>query len=181
MKIFFKSWFFIVSFTAVTTSVSCEGHSGNEKSEIFRYRRNIGSNNGYKTYSDVLAITNYQNKSLTIDSFAKIAKNYIDTVKAEYPVSGITFIGQKKGGHLPPSNPDYYDSQVKCYLIDFGFSNGLLDTILNFKKVELRSIAIWYDQEKFPKIQLDKKLNKEEALKVDSLLNNKIPFDNGFK
>ncbi|MEO6456206.1 MAG: hypothetical protein ABIN97_19170 [Ginsengibacter sp.] len=171
LKIIF---YILLSFIMCTTS--CLNNSEKEKSRIFLYRRDSGSNNGYETYLDLVAITNYNNKSMTIDSFANIAKKYIDTVKANLPVSDVLFIGQKPGHNLPNPNPD--NEQEKYYLIDIGFNNSIRDMAPN-QKVELRDIAIWRDGE----VSIDEdwdRMMPGQDLKIDSALKSKLPFDNGF-
>lgn len=144
-----------------------------EESEIFLYRRDIGYssvNNGPNdtSYFDILAITNYLRKTITIDSFIKLGKNYVDSVKSDNPVSMVIFMCQEQGTVLPDPPYDNHSAQLKHYVIAIDFDRD--------KKSTFRGLAIWKDGGQIPIIDLDVKIPSEKTV-IDSLINNKCYAD----
>jgi hypothetical protein len=159
----------------VTTACRHRQHTsqGNEKSSIYLYRRDKGGNNGDWSSYDMLAITSYVNKTISVDSFVRIARNYIDTVQADTPVRMVVFMGQAPGERLPSPNPDNIDQQIAHYLLAFSF-----DRTIPWRKAGIYNLSVWKNGEKFPALVLDRDLGKGPAL--DSALHSTQPFDNGF-
>ena len=149
--------------------ISCGHHSKIKVSNLYLYRRDWGSNNGKESYIDCLAITNYQAKTITVDSFVKIAQRYIDTIKSDKPVRHLVFLGRSPGDQLPDPNPDYYSDQVKCYIIAIRFFD---DSLSKDQKPLLRGIAIWKNGESTPLIDLDRMMPNQNK-EIDSLINSK--------
>ncbi|NNV57693.1 hypothetical protein [Limnovirga soli] len=150
------------------SNTGCKNKQYGEQ-EILFYYRDIGNNNGYKTYGDYLVVTNYINKSITIRQFANIAQQYIDTIKSDLPVSAITFVGKKPGGKLPAGNWDTYMKQKKYFVVGIDFNNSLSKNAN--QKPEISSISISWNEKWKMYIQQSE---------IDSLLNVKEPVDTGF-
>jgi len=128
-------------------------------------------NNGFLTYADLLVVENYSNGSMSIREFYEIAKNYIDTVKADRPVSLVQFLGKNSKWQLPDSDPYYSEDQKKYYLLSIGFNN---DTETNrVKNLDVDFIALWLSEEPTIFFKTKKRPNV-----FDSLLSIKQPYNN---
>lgn len=152
----------------------------NKKSDqkYFRYRRVTNTVNGFKSYLDIVGISNYKNKTTTVDSFVKLAFNYIDTAKADNPIGFVIFIGQKTGECLPKPYPDNYDDQVKNYLVGIYFNYAATkksETLVP----QLSGIMFWRNQEKHSFLDIEA-YDNEGKVQLDSALKSKMPLDNGF-
>ena len=153
-----------------------------KKLSVYLYFRAEGSNNECVSYSDDVVLDPYKNGKFTIQQLATIARNYIDTVKADKPVSGVTFIGKRMNSPLP-SLDDVRSEEYQRYLVaTFGFDNGIPAYAGN-KNPDLDYIAIWRNGEPIDFIfasKKDPKFHKRKKI-VDSLLNCNIPINTNFK
>ena len=92
---------------------------------VFLFKRNWTSNNGVVSYFDIAYINNYQDKSITIDSFVKLAKIYVDT---KIPVEGVIFMGRKTGHTLPSSRSEDEDETAMKYLLGIPCSGASISS-----------------------------------------------------
>ena len=107
----------ILSFIFFLNIISCDSKDiYSSDHSLSLYYRDIGGNNGFISYLDVVAINNYQNKTFSIKQLYNLAKNYVDTVKADRPVSTVTFIGKSPRKSLPNPNDDLFDSKKNILL-----------------------------------------------------------------
>ncbi len=145
--------------------------------EIQFYYRAGGSNNGWETSFDYLKITNYTNRSVTAKHLYQYAQHYVDTVKAKYPVSDVTFVGQTPNGSLPYDiAEDMFDQVGRQSLISFSFSNIFPQPPEAEKK--LIELAIYKDGKV---ISYDNSQEGKEKKVIHDTLTSDKPFDNGFK
>lgn len=96
---------------------------------IRMYYRVPGCNDGYCTYGDYLVLENYENNKYSINELAKLANSYIDTAKADFPISAVLFVGEEQGTHLPPGLMHRYYQHADKRVISFRFNNSLRDTL----------------------------------------------------
>ena len=130
------------------------------------YYRVPGCNDGYCTYDDYLVLENYTNNKHTISELAKLAYDYIDTAKADMPISGITFVGEKPGSRLPTGMYHRYYEHADNQVVDFSFNNSLRQDS-TMKKPAIREATLW---------KKGKSLDAKSP--IDSLLNSTELLDN---
>lgn len=99
--------------------------------------------------------------------FLNVALKYLDTVKADKPVSAISFIGRSPDGHIPKGNWSTIPDQRKYLIIDFCFSNNF--EINRNKPLVLNNIGIWKNAEFFDFYNT----------RMDSVLKSPVPLDKG--
>ena len=162
--------FSLVIFSAIAFS-SCS-YPDNGRTKIYLYRRSIGSNNGHFGYMDELAIPNYKNKSISIDSFVRMAKMYVDTISSDTPVTNVAFLGQPAEHGLPPVGNNFIGEQRKYFLVDIGFDES------HPERKELTSIAIWISGQREPFADYSSKLPSQKR-PFDSTIKSKEPLDKG--
>ena len=104
---------------------------------VFLFKRNWTSNNGVVSYFDIAYINNYQDKSITIDSFVKLGKINVDTVDTKIPVEGVIFMGRKTGHTLPSSRSEDEDETVKKYLLGIFFDYKSVSTIPEMENLKI--------------------------------------------
>jgi len=104
---------------------------------VFLFKRNWTSNNGVVSYFDIAYINNYQDKSITIDSFVKLGKIYVDTVDTKIPVEGVIFMGRKTGHTLPSSRSEDEDETVKKNLLGIFFDYKSVSTIPEMENLKI--------------------------------------------
>lgn len=166
---------FLIFISAALTGCSSNGEKDRH---LYLYRRDSGSNNSYESHADKVYIKNYTKKSISIDSFAKMAIRYVDTVKSHLPVSSVIFMGRPFGKDLPNSNPDNYSDQVLYYLVRIGLNNGIAK-LENDSLLGVRSLTIWKNGEIISGTGWDR-LMPPGDIKIDSAMNSKLPFDINF-
>ena len=125
------------------------------------YYRVIGSNDGYYTYTDYVAVENYINKTYTVKQLEDVALKYSDTAKADAPISSITFVGEKKGTTLPPGMMKLYHLHAHYQIVSFNFNNSFKNSI---DKKKIDDISIWKKGEASINNVLDSVLKKNELL-----------------
>jgi len=144
---------------------------------VFLFNRHWGSNNGVPSYFDIVYINNYHDKSITIDSFFKMAKIYVDTVKTTIPVKGVIFMGGKTGHALPSTRSEDEDETAKKYLL--GISINYKSVGKNSRDDKPSTLALYKTGQRYPDIYLDIHI-PDEKIMIDSLLKLKEPYSNGF-
>lgn len=78
-----------------------------EQEVIFYARGGWGIDSVY-TYEDYLVVTNYVNRTMTVDSFIKLAKNYIDTANhSDTLIGSVIFLRQEPNGCLQEPTDTY--------------------------------------------------------------------------
>lgn len=133
------------------------------------YFRDILGHNEYKTYADNLVIENYSNNIYTMNELADIAIRYIDTVKADRHLTGVTFLGEQTNNPLPLGMWKNAEKYSKYFVVAFDFNNSLeSDSIHNKSKIVM--ITMYENGE--PKIYDEQ--NVDSLLRTKSLLNNKV-------
>jgi hypothetical protein len=105
------------------------------------YYRDVTAVNEYSSYSDNIIIENYINNKYTVKQLADLASKYIDTAKADLPISGIMFYGEKEGKTLPRGMPKLYYQHAKYAVISFGFDNSLEKKIKG--KPVIKLLNLW--------------------------------------
>jgi hypothetical protein len=122
---------------------------------------------------DELAIPNYKNNSISIDSFVRMARMYVDTVSADTPITNVAFLGQPPGQGLPPIGNNYIDEARQYWLVGIGFDEW------HPEQKQMTSITIWKRGEKKPFADYSSKMPDQKRL-FDSTISSKVPLDNGF-
>jgi hypothetical protein len=132
---------------------------------IYFYYRIDGRNGEYLSYTDNLVYSNYENGVITANDLFPIAKQYIDTVKADAPVGAVNFVGLREDESLPKSGWNNKFQQRKYFVIEFIFSNSLQ----KFAGLPIRliGIIIWKNEKAnyfYHPAQVDSVLNSPRAL-----------------
>jgi len=136
------------------------------------YHRDVIGINDYDTYSDVVAITNYENNTLTAKQLFQIARKYVDTVKANRPVSEVVFMGKNISGPQLHWDSEIWGKQKKYCIISFGFSNDFEKNI--GKPIKLICVFIWKNANFISYF-----INKQDK-QIDSVLNSPVQLDNQY-
>ena len=164
---------FIYLTLSLLTFVSCTHNSNYYKGKskiIFYYRIRSGIND-YSTYDDLLALVNYQRKKIKVSDLYKFALHYVDTIKANLPVSNIDFLD---GSSLRPLAKGSMDSKIWSdvrthIIISFGFSNHFEAN--KGKPIQLNFISFIHNS-RYKEFYVD-----DQKQAVDSILNSSILID----
>lgn len=151
---------------------SCYNKTNLQHAILFYSRDYIRDNYNEICYEDVIAITNYSNKSVSIKQFYKMAVDYIDTVSTDKPVISVLFIGQSPHGSLPPINNDDEDAffeRRRLFIIAFRFNRDSLNNKTNFKSF---TMELWHNEE-----TRSFDYNKSTAIFLDSILSSDQLYD----
>ena len=137
----------------------------NKKYTLQLFRRELSINNRDTVYTDLIVIKGYEEKSITIDSFVKIARNYIDTANGKKTITSICFMRFKKDEILPVVITDDDKEERKRYIIavDFDWDKNTTTPIFS-------GFAIWHNEERFPYMNLNMLIPKHKLI-IDSILN----------
>jgi len=134
--------------------------------------RDEGSNNGWRTYLDNVLIDKNKAKQISIQQYVGIARQYIDTVNADRPVSLLTFYGITSCFTPIDSASDNKDDYA---VMSIAFSNSFR----NYDKtnITVESITIWKDGEPWKSYESD----MEKKPLFDSLINSILPLNQFIK
>ena len=137
---------------------------------ILFFHRDETETNGYLTFDDYLAITNYENNTMTAKELYEIAKHYIDTVRARRVVSNVTFLGKDIDHPLLEWDSDIYFEQKRYFIIGFGFNSNFERNM--GKPIKCIDIFVWKNAKSISFFG-----GKQEKA-MDSVLNSPIPLNN---
>jgi len=154
----------------------CYCGDGDKPQQIQFYVRTIGGINDYFTYQDEFRVTNYSNKTISLNNLYRFAQTYVDTIHADHQVSIVSFVGQKPCQTLP-SNPanDVFDTERKQLLVSFGFNNSFPQNA-SMKNKTLTDVRI-YNDGKSTHYDFDYPQQKRKAIQ---LLKSDKYFDSDF-
>jgi hypothetical protein len=96
-----------------------------------------------QTYDDFLALADYKSHPKTAAELYKIAKHYIDTVKAKLEVNSVTFLAKDVDGPKLYWDAHIWNQEKEYCLITFEF-NHFKKEFLN-KPLKLNGITLWKD------------------------------------
>lgn len=167
MKFCIRLLFVGVIFVIGISSCECYQQLDPNK-EITFFSRQWQGNDGWNTYFDDVLLDKDKAKKMSIKQYVTIAKNYIDTVKADKPVSVITFYGITSCRTPIDSTYDYKDEYA---VVSIAFSNIVRS--YDPKNITVRSITIWKDGEVWKDYDVEMKADKPI---FDSLLISTLPL-----
>lgn len=124
----------------ILTVTGCQIHSHGLQEIKFYHRDRLGDG-GSSSYSDYLAISNYESRPATARQLLQLANSYLDTAHAKLVIEGVTFMAKNV-----ESPKLYWDSEIlgqerKYFLVTFDYVHSSFGT-LN-KNRQLNSITIW--------------------------------------
>jgi hypothetical protein len=127
---------------------SCCSTSKIEKPNFRMYYRAITGVNSYYTYLDYILVSNYEPNTIKLKELVNYAQNYIDTVHADKPVSGISFIGQAPCKKLPSVDDTLLEHRDYC-VFGVAFNNGFRgekfkDTTINIISIPNKKVFTFY-------------------------------------
>lgn len=145
---------------------------------IFYARAGIGVDSVF-THQDYLVITNYLNRTMTVDSFIRLAKNYIDTANnSDTLIGSVIFLRQEPGGCLQAPTDNYLSNInriEKFGIIEIGFKCESPDRKGNL--YDIQYINIWQNGKSGEFIYADDikyPINRKENLStyLDKIIDN---------
>src|SRR5438552_3499475 len=102
--------------------LSCSNIQTNSAKHSVSFYWRFGGSNGNKiSFIDIIALSNYRNKSVTLKYLYDLATTYVDTVKSNFLVIAVTILGVEPGVTLPPATADNIYDQDKRKIISFTF------------------------------------------------------------
>jgi hypothetical protein len=149
----------------------------NARQEIKFYHRDKLGDAGSSSYSDYLAIRNYERKPATARELLQLANSYLDTAHGKFRIEGIIFMAKDIEAPKLTWDSEIGAKERPYFLVTFDYVHSNFETANRTK--QLNSITIWKHSKPFTYYQHyfdGKRFDKTNLL--DSILNSHLPIIN---